>query len=232
MNISINGGTVTNVFGGGTHSSSTGSENSATEVTGDVTVTVTGGTIDGAIFARGQSATDTVSGHADVIFSGGDDFGCGVYGYTYVGGEDSSATLSYTDYTGTFYGAIGGFNSVTFDGGTAMDLTTAAGDVSNGKWEFDLSERADTLAGTSLLTWNNADFAGDTVKVAFADAAQAAAGWSIAAADFAGATFDLWIGGSEIATDIAYDTAVGGTGDWANWKFTSVGGTLKFAEIA
>ena len=49
-------------------------------------------------------------------------------------------------------------------------------------------------------------------------------------ADAANATFDLWIGGDKIAEGIAYDTAVGG--DWANWKFTTVGGTLKFAEIA
>ena len=48
--------------------------------------------------------------------------------------------------------------------------------------------------------------------------------------DQSGATFDLWIGGSEIAS-VAYDTAISG-GDWDGWKFTSVDGTLKFANLA
>ena len=69
------------------------------------------------------------------------------------------------------------------------------------------------------------------MKVSFADAAQAEAGWSIATAAFAATTtFDLWIGGSEIAS-VAYDTAIA-DGDWAGWKFTSVDGTLKFKKLA
>ena len=64
----------------------------------------------------------------------------------------------------------------------------------------------------------------------FADDAQAAAGWSIATADFTGATFDLCIGGTEIAT-VAYDTAIA-DGDWAGWKFTDENGTLKFKQLA
>ena len=118
------------------------------------------------------------------------------------------------------------------DGDTAMTLFVPAEVVGNGAWEFDLTDRDATLAGTSLLTWSTADFANDTVKVTFADATQAAAGWSIATAAFdATTTFDLWIGDSEVAAGIAYDTAIG-TGDWANWKFTSVDGTLKFKQLA
>ena len=106
-------------------------------------------------------------------------------------------------------------------------------DISNGKWEFDLTARADALAATSLLTWTaESAFSGDTVKVTFADATQAAAGWSIATAAFTGATFDLYIGGDKIAEGVAYDTAIGGTGDWANWKFTDDNGTLKFKQLA
>ena len=70
------------------------------------------------------------------------------------------------------------------------------------------------------------------MKVTFADAAQAAAGWNIADAAFTGATFDLWIGGDKIAENIAYDTAVGGETAWANWKFTDDNGTLKFKQLA
>ena len=166
-----------------------------------------------------------------MTFTGGEAFSCGVYGFSYVGGAVGGATLSYDGYTGAFGGKIGGFDSIAFNDGTAMTLTTLAADVSNGKWEFDLSARDASLTDTALLTWSNADFANDNVKVAFADAAQAAAGWSIAAAAFdATTTFDLYVGGDKIAEGIAYDTAIG-TGDWADWKFTSVGGTLKFAQI-
>ena len=168
-------------------------------------------------------------------WTGATDFDCGVWGYSYVGGgtgADDEVTLSFNGYTGSFSGKIGGFNGIAFNDGTAMTLTTAADDVSNGKWEFDLSARAEALSGTSLLTWGaESAFSGDTVKVAFADATQAAAGWSIADAAFTGAKFDLYIGGSEIATNIAYDTEISG-GDWDGWKFTSVDGTLKFAQLA
>ena len=232
VSIGISGGTIANVFGGGTHSVD-GAK--GTTVAGSVNITVAGGNITGAIYARGQSATDTVAVKegetVTVTFTGDQNFGCGVYGYSYVGGEDpSAAVLNFTAYAGMFSGKLGGFGSIVFDDDTAMTLTTAAADVSNGKWEFDFTDRDATLSDTSFLTWSGANFAGDTVKVTFADATQAAAGWSIADAAFTGATFDLWIGGSEI-TSVAYDTAIA-DGDWAGWKFTSVDGTLKFANIA
>ena len=223
--IDIMGGTVANVFGGGSTSTSGGAT-----VTGDVTITVAGGDIAGDIYAMGQGVNDSVASAA-VTFTGEENFYCGVFGYTYVGGGDSDATLSYTDYTGKFYGAVGGFDSISFAGSTATELVTPYTEVSNGNWKFDLADRASALADTSLLTWSNSDFAGDTVRVNFADADQAAAGWSIAAADFTGATFDLFIGDSEIKGGIAYDTAIA-DGDWAGWKFTSVDGTLKFAQLA
>jgi len=225
VNINIAGGTVTNVFGGGSHSTSGG-----TTEAGDVTITVSGGDITGAIYARGQLEGDT-TGAASVIFTGATDFACDVYGYSYVGSETGDAALSFTGYTGEFAGALGGFNGITLDGSTAMTLLTESGNVSNGAWEFDFTGRADTLAGTSLLTWVNADFAGDTVRVNFTDAAQAAAEWSIATAAFdATTTFDLYIGGTEIAS-VAYDTAIS-DGDWAGWKFTDENGTLKFKQLA
>jgi len=113
-----------------------------------------------------------------------------------------------------------------------MTIATAADDVSNTAWEFDFTGRADTLAGTSFLTWSGADFAGDSVKVNFTDATQAASEWSIATATFdATTTFDLYIGGEKIAEGIAYDTAIEG-GAWDGWKFTDDNGTLKFKQLA
>ena len=238
VNISIMGGTVTNVFGGGTHSSSTVYVNSATEVTGNVTITVSGGTINGDIYARGQSESDTVSGNADVIFTGGESFGCSVWGYSRVPQTDNysetvtGAALSFSGYTGTFYGKIGGFDKgISLTGDTAMELGTAAEYVTNTAWEFDLTDRDASLSDASLLTWSGADFAGDTVKVTFANDAQAQGGWNIADAAFTGATFDLYVGGSEIATNINYDTEISG-GAYDGWKFTDVDGTLKFAKLA
>ena len=225
VNLTISGGTIANVFGGGSHSSSGGST-----VVNDITITVSGGDIIGAIYAKGQLDGDT-TGAAKVIFTGAADFGCDVFGYSYVGGAASDATLTFDGYSGEFSGAIGGFDSVTFTDGTAMTLVTAAADISDGAWEFDFTDRADTLADTSFLTWDNADFAGDSVKVNFTDAIQAASEWSIATAVFdATTTFDLYIGGTEI-TSVAYDTAIA-DGDWAGWKFTDENGTLKFKQLA
>ena len=227
VTLNIEGGTIAYVFGGGSHSTSGG----ATE-TGDVTITVSGGSIANAIYARGQLDGDT-TGSASVIFTGATDFGCDVFGYSYVGGEASDANLSYTGYTGEFSGAIGGFNGIKFDGATAMELATAAADVSNGAWEFDLTERADTLAGTSLLTWSSADFENDTIKVSFADDAQAQGNWNIAtvAEAFSGATFDVKVGDLQIASGLAYGDQIA-TGDYAGFGFELESGVLKFKNIA
>ncbi|MBP5530466.1 MAG: hypothetical protein J6Y54_00345, partial [Lentisphaeria bacterium] len=138
---------------------------------------------------------------------------------------------SFSDYTGTFSGTVGGFAGITLDGATTMTLTAKA-DINNAAWTFNLADRVDWLNNTSLLTWTDeAGFTGDKVVVNFADEAQAKAGWSIAAANFTGATFDLCIDGTTAVADIAYDTAISG-GDWDGWKFTSVDGTLKFAKLA
>jgi autotransporter passenger strand-loop-strand repeat protein len=230
VDIDITGGTIANVFGGGTHSNSTGS--GGTTEAGNVTINVSGGDITGAIYVGGLGQNDNVTGdEISVNFTGDSDFACGVYGYSRGGGTVAGdAALSFSAYTGEFSGKIGGFVGITLDDDTAMTLTTAAADVSNGKWAFDFTDRDAELAGTSFLTWDGANFAGDTVRVNFTDADQAAAGWSIATADFTGATFDAYAGNEVIATNLAYDTAISG-GDWDGWKFTDENGTLKFAKI-
>ena len=227
VDITIAGGTIANVFGGGSHSTSGG-----TTETGDVSITVSGGNITGAIYARGQLEGD-ITGVANVIFTGATDFGCDVFGYSYVGGAASDAALSFTGYTGEFSGNIGGFNGITFDGATAMELTTATADVSNGAWEFDLTDRADTLAGTSLLTWSGASFENDTIKVTFADDTQAQGGWNIAAVAeaFGGTTFEVEIGGTEIASGLNYSQQIA-DGDYAGWGFELESGVLKFKQLA
>jgi autotransporter passenger strand-loop-strand repeat protein len=229
VNISISGGTVANVFGGGSHSKD---GEQGTTSAGNVTITVAGGDITGAIYARGQCAGDTTQS-AEVIFTGKEAFDCSVYGYSYVGGGDSDAKLSYTDYTGTFAGALGGFDGITLDGATAMTLATAADKVNNGAWNFDLADRNKALSGNVLLTWDaEAGFSGDTVKVNFKDETQAKAGWSIAAADFTDATFTLAIDSAEIGS-AAYGTALSGTGTvYDGWGFALEDSVLKFKQLA
>ena len=227
VNISIEGGTIANVFGGGSHSTSGG-----TTETGDITITVSGGNITGDIYARGQLDGDT-TGAANVIFTGAADFSCGVFGYSYVGSETGDAALSFSGYTGEFAGALGGFNGITLDGSTAMTLSTESGSVSNGAWEFDLTDRASALAGTSLLTWSTADFANDTIKVSFADDTQAQGGWNIAAVAeaFNDTSFDVEIGGAEIVSGLAYKEQIA-SGDYQGWGFTLDEGVLKFKQLA
>ncbi|MBP5531317.1 MAG: hypothetical protein J6Y54_04740, partial [Lentisphaeria bacterium] len=131
-------------------------------------------------------------------------------------------------------GAIGGFNGIVFDDDTAMTLSTAADDVTNSNWEFDFTDRADTLSATSFLTWSGANFENNTIKVSFTDETQAKAGWNIAtvAEAFTGTTFDVEVGSTEI-TGLAYDTAISGTGTaYDGWGFGLESGVLKFKQLA
>ena len=227
VNISISGGTIANVFGGGSHSSSGG-----TTTAGAVTITVSGGTISGDIYARGQLIGDA-TGTAEVIFTGAADFACGVYGYSYVASSDASdATLSFTGYTGSFAGAIGGFDSITLDGITAMTLTAAAEDVSNSAWTFDVAARSTAFADTALLNWTAADFTGDTItlNLASGDANE----WSLvgAATTTAYNKFDVLVDGTSILSEaIDLDQAISG-GAYDGWGFTNDEGTLKFKQLA
>ena len=113
-----------------------------------------------------------------------------------------------------------------------MTLATESGNVSNGAWEFDFTDRASLLAGTSLLTWSAADFTNDTIAVTFADETQAKAGWNIAtvAEAFSGTTFDLTVGETEI-TGLAYNQQIA-SGDYAGWGFDLESGVLKFKQLA
>ena len=231
VNISIEGGVIANVFGGGTHSTSGG-----TTVAGNVAITVSGGTISNAIYARGQLDGDA-TGDSEVIFTGSRAFGCGVYGYSYVGNVDSGdsdATLSYTDYTGIFSGVIGGFISITLDGATAMTLGTEAVNVSNSTWIFDATERDAELAGTAFLNWTAADFTGGTITLNLAEGAAVA--WDLvgAAADTAYGKFDVQINGTSILSEtLDLDQAIAGTGTACDgWGFTVEETVLKFKQLA
>ena len=72
------------------------------------------------------------------------------------------------------------------------------------------------------------------MKVNFADETQAKAGWSIAEADFTGATFDLWIGGAATAAvGLALGAAIAGTGTvYDGWGFALEDSVLKFKNLA
>ena len=175
-----------------------------------------------------------VTGSANVTFTGDTNFGCGVWGYTCVGGGDSDAALSFSTYTGTFSGKVGGFDGgITFAGDTAMTLATAA-EVSNGAWTFDVAERGSALADTALLTWTAANFTTDTIAINLATGDTNA--WSLVSA--AGATaetfnkFDVRVDGTSILTDtIDLDEAISG-GAYDGWGFTLEDSVLKFKQLA
>ena len=231
VNIAVTGGTIANIFGGGTHSTSGGE----TTVAGDVAITVSGGTITGNIFARGQLNGDSVTGKADVVFTGSTDQGCNVYGYTYVEGEESNATLHFTTYSGTFTGEIGGFASITLDGNTKMTLTAAWDGVNNEAWTFDATERDAGMTGTAFLNWSNADFTGDTITLNLGSGDAVA--WNLISTDVGTAVynkFDLQIDGQSILSEtIDIEDKIEGTGTaYDGWGFTDDNGTLKFAKLA
>ena len=235
--ITITGGTIANVFGGGCHSTSGG-----TTQADDVTITVKGGTISNAIYARGQQATDVVNS-AEVIFTGANDFACGVYGYSYVAEttNPSDATLSFSDYTGTFSGKLGGFADVTVGGNSWMTLSTAAADdVANGAWTFDFNKRDLGLDGQAALTWSTADFTED--KITLRIATTRSEGWTLVSGadaskyNTAEGKFLVEIDGSE-AGALTFDSATGktgtiATGDYAGWGFAVEDSVLKFKKLA
>ena len=242
VNITISGGTIANVFGGGSHSTSGG-----TTQAGDVTITVSGGTISGNIFARGQLDGDVVNS-AEVIFTGANNFACGVYGYsrvsqtvTYVEEEPASVALSFTDYTGTFSGAIGGFDGgITVGGNTWMTLGTAADDVSNSAWIFDFNERDLGLDGQAALNWSTADFTDDTITLRIAT--KRSEGWTLVSGadaskyNTAADKFLVEIDGGE-AVALTFDAATGKTGaiaegGYAGWGFAVEDSVLKFKNLA
>jgi len=234
VNLAITGGTVANVFGGGTHSTSGG----ATEA-GKVTITVSDGTISGNIYARGQLAGDTVAS-AEVIFTGGKNFSCGVYGYSYVGGDDSDATLNFSTYTGKFSGAIGGFRSVGLTANTAMTLSTAAADVSNGDWVFDLTERRLFFDDQAILNWSAADFTEDTVTLKVASSRSQCwtlvSGADASAYNTAAGKFLVEVDGGD-AVALTFDAETGRTGTladgaYAGWGFAVEDSVLKFTKLA
>jgi len=220
--------TVANVFGGGSHSTSGG----ATAVAGDVTITVAGGNITNAIYAKGHTAGDSVTGTVRVNFTGRHDCVCDVFGYSYVGGDGNSDALVFTDYTGSFTGAIGGFAAIKLAGDTELTLATdAEKSISNSRWEFDLTERDSARRGDALV---NLDAFNDhsSVIVTFADDAQAQGGWNLARiGDVNAAVFDLTIGDTGIATDLAFGGAISG-GAYDGWGFTLDDGMLKFQKLA
>ena len=229
VNITVTGGTVTNVFGGGSHSTSGG-----TTVAGEVTITVSGGTITGDIYARGQLEGDA-TGTASVIFTGATDFGCGVYGYTYVGGAVGGATLSFAGYTGTFSGKIGGFDSITLDGTTTATFNAKFDDINNAARTFDATKRNADLAGTAFLNWSNADFTGDTITLNLGSGDAVA--WNLISTDVGTAVynkFDVQIDGQSILSEtIDIGDKIAGTGTaYDGWGFTDDNGMLKFKQLA
>ncbi len=225
VSIAISGGTVANVFGGGSHSTSggaTGAEN--------VTITVSGGNIAGAVYAKGHLDGDIVTGEANVIFTGSNDHDCGVFGYSYVGGSGNSEALTFAGYTGTFSGDVGGFEHIVFAGSTAMTLGTAADAVSNLGWTFDVSERSADLADTAMLDWKNADFAGDAITLNLATGS--ASGWTLvdATATTAYGEFDVLVDGISQGTLVLGEKLA--DGEFAGWGFALEDTALKFKQLA
>ncbi|MBP5530650.1 MAG: hypothetical protein J6Y54_01285, partial [Lentisphaeria bacterium] len=229
VNITISGDAqVVNVYGGGSHSISAGSENSTTQAA-NVTITVSGGSVTGGIYARGQLDGDVVTGSADVIFTGSKDYGCSVYGYTYVGGTASDATLRFTAYSGTLAGRIGGFAGVTFDGNTEMTLSAAKSAVSNTEWIFDVAARDAGMSGTAMLDWNAADFTGDNITLKLGTTAPTE--WTLI--DAASNTAYDKFGVDGIAAELDLDQQIAGTGTaYDGWGFTVEDSALKFKQLA
>ena len=229
MAITIAGGSVGHVFGGGAYSSASGG---ATSVAGNVTITISGGTINGNIYAGGQNENSTVAGDVTVKFAGSGTYSCGVYGYVTPPSatEGGAKTLDLTGFTGTLSGDIGGFDEIKFTTATAATLTAAAANVDNDEWVFDL---AGTAGASPLLTWEGGTFAGDTVELDLTGATAPAAGWQIATGlTDADAAFSVNTGDA-VKSLVLGDRIWGGVYDGYGFSLdTENGGVLKFSKLA
>ena len=221
---------VANVFGGGSYS---GVSYGATSVS-SVNILVAGGNVANNIFAAGQGEFSTVTGDISVIFTGSNDYTCNVYGY----GTQSSATdandkvLTFDGYTGTLSGNVGGFDAIAFAGDAKTKLTGDYDAIDNSAWTFDVAERSTGLAGTTVLEWNDADFTGDTITLNLATGSTAE--WDLVKTG--GTTvynkFDVRVDGVSILPEnIDIDDKIA-DGAYAGWGFTDEGGMLKFKQLA
>ena len=231
VEITVTGGTVANIFGCGMHSTSTESAGSTTSV-GDVSITLAGGNVTGYVFARGLLDGDAVTGEATVTVTGSANYGCGLYGVSPVAGEAGGDTeLVFAGYTGTFSDRIAGFKEIKFAGDTAMTFANTA-DVSNTAWFFDLAER--TTSATAFATGDAVDFGSNsTITLNIGERQKLTGAWSIF--DGGSATtygeFDVQIDGTDIATGLALGAKIA-SGDYAGWGFTVEDTVLKFKNLA
>jgi autotransporter passenger strand-loop-strand repeat protein len=229
VEITINGGTITNVFGGGTHSVTSPG---GTTIVDNVKITVAGGSITGAIYAKGNYANDFVNGDTVVTFTGDNDYSCDVFGYSYAGTGDSGL-LSFTAYEGTLSGSIGGFDEIELAGDTALTLDTAEGKgVSGNAWTFDVAERGTGLADAAMLEWSGADFSERTVTLNLSE--DNATAWALAAGAADYGDFDVQIDGTGILdAPLALGDVIENTGTVCDgWGFTLENDTLKFKQLA
>ena len=229
VSIVIEGGTVANIFGCGMHSVSVSENGASTTSVGDVSITLAGGNVTGNVYARGLIDGDAVTGDVTVTVTGSANYGCSFHGFSRTAGEDDKADLVFADYSGTISGEIGGFREIALSGDTGMIFTST--DISNTAWLFDATERTD--AGSVFATGTTVDFSNATVTLNLAEEA-VRSDWSIFAggADTAYNKFDVQIDGISILTDaLELDEQIA-SGDYAGWGFTNDEGTLKFKNLA
>ena len=226
VSIVVTGGTVANIFGCGIHSVQ---GNSTTSV-GNVSITLSGGNVTGSVFARGLVDGDTVTGYAVVTVTGSANYGCNFYGFSRTSTEDDKAELVFDGYTGEISGEITGFKSIALAGDTAMTFATTA-DISNAAWTFDATERTDATA--VFASCETADFSGTTVTLSLSETA-VRSDWSLfdGGADTAYNEFDVLVGGVSILTEaLELDEQIA-SGDYAGWGFTVEDTVLKFKNLA
>ena len=143
--------------------------------------------------------------------------------------------MSFSGYTGTFSGKLGGFNGITLDKGTAATFGTEAV-VANGAWTFDAADRDTTLSSTAFLNWDAANFSGETpstitLNLATGDANE----WTLidAAANTAYGSFTLQVNETDVKTGLTLGQAIAGTGTaYDGWGFALEDDVLKFKNLA
>ena len=231
VNITVGGDTVVTNVFGGGSYSST--SGGATSV-GSVSITVTGGDIKNNLFAGGQGEHSTVDGSIYVTFSGSNAYTCSVYGYAIPTPESATTSPARVLTFDGFTGSISG--NVGGFGGIFLSGDTAAtlsgATIDNDDWSFDYTGR--TLdADLAMLTLADDTLAGDTVQVDLSAVEQVSNGWSIAAG-LTAATANFSV---ELATGSAANLSLGDRldntyGVYENWGFTLEDSTLKFKNLA
>lgn len=241
VNVFVSGGTVANVLGMSTHSSSIRNKTGYNHVHGNVYIHINGGNIKGMVHPghrHGQSRyeltadQEKLDGEAYVIISGNTNYNCAFKG-NFLHEDSTSAPnchIVFEDYSGTLTSnaQVIGFKDIVFKKNSHV--------IFNGDWinnsnsfNLDMSRRSIDYADTLILSGFPAP---EVINLTVADTLTSVNDWKLADNISTLPTCNIIYQGDIIATLTAVNTPISGTNTvFDDWGFEIVEGVLRFKRL-